>query len=211
MDKPDPDCGPSKYSPNKDYVLIENPKWSWPGRYPTNPEIFPGQDGGRTDIVIRSAALGGKFSNEQSVSPERPSKGPGDYDCEKALDGTRYKSPSAIMKGRDERPRDTSNDNIGPGTYGDQQSKFGEGIPTFTMTKEGLSPATPNNPAPGAYDPSAADTQTKVRNPSALIMGGRPNTRGEGWLPNESDNVGPGAYGGVDPNIAKGVKSMTIG
>ena len=115
------------------------------------------------------------------------------------------------MRGRDEKPRDRSKDDIGPGTYGDQQAKFGDGIPVFTMSKEGKVPSSPNNPAPGAYDPSAADAQTKVRNPSALIMGGRPNTKGEGWLPNESDNVGPGAYGGVDPKFGAGVKPMTIG
>ena len=108
-------------------------------------------------------------------------KGPGDYDADTALDKTRYKSPSALFRGREkDKPRDASNDEIGPGTYGDSQPKFGDGIPTFTMSKEGKTPSSPNNPAPGAYDPSTADAQTKVRNPSALIMGGKPNDRGEG-------------------------------
>ena len=50
-EKIDPDGGPGKYSPNKDVVLIENPKWSFPGKYPTKTILEPGQDAGTHDVV----------------------------------------------------------------------------------------------------------------------------------------------------------------
>ena len=118
----DPSVGPFAYEPNKDFVLVENPAWTIGEKRggEGDPEQTAGP--GEYDPANTNKVKGFTISPER----QRPgggqgvaSPGPGGYDIGAADKQTKPRVPE--IKFGDEKviKRDTSADDIGPGTYGD--------------------------------------------------------------------------------------------
>lgn len=205
----DPSVGPAALSPNKDFVLITNPAWSFPGQYPKEGDPEPSKAAGDYDPINTNKPPGFTFPPEKKESPVRDNR---DYDTSKADSLTRAKVPAVRMGGKDVKKRDTSLDDIGPGRYGDEQPKFGDGVPTFAIAKKRDPPKKDNNPAPGQYETAAAEDAIKTKNPSAYISKDRkPDVNSNTAQGNGDPNVGPGAYSGAEKSFGADVKPMTIG
>ena len=200
----DPSVGPFAYSPNKDVVLIENPAWTIGEK---RPQAGPSETQGPGDYDPQyPESKGFTFAPDRGSKQGESSPGPGGYNVEAADKQTKPRNPEIRLGGREEKKRDTSNDGVGPGTYGDSQPKFGEGVKTFTI-QEKREPSPPQKvPAPGEYDTNENAIRHKSPNAKFSKSKGRPESFAHQA---QGDNAGPGAYYTAQPFDAK-TKSIPI-
>ena len=101
----DPSQGPAKYSPNKDFVLVENPKWTILQR--RSREGPPENTGGfEFDGKPQERVIGYTWhQSKEGLNPAAGSAdlGPGAYDPDKANGQTKVRSYEAFI-GQDRSP-----------------------------------------------------------------------------------------------------------
>ena len=107
-----------------------------------------------------------------------------------------------------------TNEMPGPGSYSGQASKFGSGVPTFTISstnrdKSKSMKADDKNGGPGQYDVDKSTQHIKPRIQSALISKTRrPDVNGV--KKDAAEGAGPGDY--TEPRVfGKDTKSFKIG